>query len=238
MASGWHVGYCASRGAIPTPPRSPGINRSALRVQYHALMDQTTLALAQAIGLRVREKRQSRRWTLDQLAETAGISRRMVVNVEQGAANPSVGTLLRISDALGIALPALVEAPLVDPVKVIRQGDGTTLWSSQTGGRGVLVAGTEPPDVIELWDWTLAPADHYASEAHTAGTAELLQVQQGTITVEVAGQSVILDAGDAVTFPGDVAHSYANPGRQPARFSLAVFEPGVGSGLRQEASNA
>jgi transcriptional regulator with XRE-family HTH domain len=125
-------------------------------VQYHALVDQTTLA--QAIGLRVREKRQSLRWTLDQLAETAGISRRMVVNVEQGAANPSVGTLLRISDALGIGLPALVETPQVDPVKVIRHGHGTTLWSSQAGGRGVLVAGTEPPDVTELWDWTLAPA--------------------------------------------------------------------------------
>jgi transcriptional regulator with XRE-family HTH domain len=207
-------------------------------VQYHALMHQPTLALAQAIGLRVRQKRQSRRWTLDQLAETAGISRRMVVNVEQGAANPSVGTLLRISDALGIGLPALVEAPQVDHVRLIRRGDGSTLWSSQAGGRGVLVAGTEPPDVVELWDWTLAPADHYVSDAHTAGTKELLQVQQGTITVEIADQSVILDPGDAVTFPGDVAHSYANAGGQPARFSLAVFEPGVGSGLRPEASNA
>jgi mannose-6-phosphate isomerase-like protein (cupin superfamily) len=201
-------------------------------------MNETTTALAQAIGLRVRHERQSRRWTLDRLAETAGVSRRMVVNVEQGTANPSVGTLLRISDALGIGLPALVEPPQFKPVKVIRHGGGSTLWSSQAGGCGVLVAGTEPPDVIELWDWTLAPDDHYVSEAHTAGTKELMQVQQGTITVEVADESVILDAGDAVTFPGDVAHSYANGGGQPARFSLAVFEPGVGSGLRPEAANA
>jgi transcriptional regulator with XRE-family HTH domain len=207
-------------------------------VHYHALMDQATFTLAKAIGVRVRQNRQSRRWTLDRLAETAGVSRRMLVNVEQGVANPSVGTLLRISDALGIGLPALVEPPQFKPVKVVRHGDGATLWSSQTGGHGVLVAGTEPPDVIELWDWTLAPADLYVSDAHTTGTKELLQVQQGTITIEVAGESVILDAGDAVTFPGDVAHSYANPRRQPARFSLAVFEPGVGSGLRPEASNA
>ena len=201
-------------------------------------MDTTATALAQAIGHRVRQERQSRRWTLDRLAETAGVSRRMVVNVEQGAANPSVGTLLRISDALGIGLPALVEPPHLSPVKVIRHGDGSTLWSSQTGGRGVLVAGAEAPDVIELWDWTLAPDDHYVSEAHTAGTKELMQIQQGTITVQVADQSIILDTGDAVTFPGDVAHSYANPGGQPARFSLAVFEPGVGPGLRPEAADA
>jgi transcriptional regulator with XRE-family HTH domain len=30
----------------------------------------------------------------------------MAINVEQGSANPSVGTLLKISDALGVGLPA------------------------------------------------------------------------------------------------------------------------------------
>jgi quercetin dioxygenase-like cupin family protein len=201
-------------------------------------MDEGTAALASAIGVRVRQERQSRRWTLDQLAEAAGVSRRMVVNVEQGAANPSVGTLLRISDALGVGLPALVERPQAKPVKVTRHGDGAVLWSSQAGGRGVLVAGTDPPDVVELWDWTLGPGDQHVSEAHTPGTKELVQVQQGTVTVEVADQPVTLDAGDAVAFPGDVAHSYANPGTQPARFSLAVFEPGVGPGSRSEATDA
>jgi transcriptional regulator with XRE-family HTH domain len=197
-------------------------------------MDDSTASLALAIGVRVKQERQARGWTLDRLAEAAGVSRRMVINVEQGAANPSVGTLLRISDALGVGLPALVELPRPKPVKVTRRGDGAALWSSEAGGRGVLVAGTEPPDVLELWDWTLARGDQHVSEAHTPGTMELLQVQEGAITVEVADQSVILQAGDALAFPGDVAHSYANPGTQPARFSLAVFEPGVGSGSQSE----
>ncbi|HEY2129942.1 MAG TPA: XRE family transcriptional regulator [Streptosporangiaceae bacterium] len=201
-------------------------------------MDESAAALALAIGARVRQQRQSRRWTLDQLAEAAGVSRRMVINVEQGAANPSVGTLLRISDALGVGLPALVEPPRSKPVRVTRQGDGAVLWSSESGGRGVLVAGTEPPDVAELWDWTLGPGDQHGSEAHTPGTEELIQVQQGTIRVEVAGQPVTLEAGDAVAFPGDVAHSYANPRNEPARFSLAVLEPGMGPGSRSEADDA
>ena len=207
-------------------------------MQYDALMDDSTAALALAIGVRVRQQRQSRGWTLDQLAETARVSRRMVVNVEQGAVNPSVGTLLRISDALGVGLPALVELPAPKPVKVTRRGDGAVLWSGESGGRGVLVAGTAPPDVAELWDWTLGPGDQHSSEAHTPGTKELVQVQQGTVMVEVAGEPVALQAGDAVTFPGDVAHGYANPGPQPARFSLAVFEPGVGSGSHTEVAGA
>jgi len=199
-------------------------------------MDDSTSALASAIGVRVRQERQTRQWTLDRLAEAAGVSRRMVVNVEQGAANPSVGTLLRISDALGVGLPALVEPPEPRRVMVTRRGEGAALWTSDAGGRGVLVAGTEPPDVLELWDWTLAPGDHHPSEAHTTGTQELLQVQEGALTLEVADQSVTLETGDAVAFPGDLAHSYANPGPRPARFSLAVFEPGVGP--RAEVSDA
>ncbi|WP_432974691.1 helix-turn-helix domain-containing protein [Dactylosporangium sp. CA-233914] len=201
-------------------------------------MDPGTAALASAIGLRVKQERQSRRWTLDQLAEVAGVSRRMLINVEQGAANPSVGTLLRISDALGVGLPALVEPPKPKRIKVTRHGEGAALWAGRHGGRGVLVAGTEPPDVVELWDWTLQPGDRYTSEAHVAGTKELLQVQEGTITVEVADESFTMNAGDALTFPGDSAHAYANAGPRPARFSLAVLEPGVGSVTRPEATDA
>ena len=201
-------------------------------------MDESAANLASVIGVRVRHERRSRGWTLDQLAEAAGVSRRMVVSVEQGAVNPSVGTLLRLSDALGVGLPALVEPPEPKSVKVTRCGEGAALWSGESGGRGVLVAGTTPPDVVELWDWTLRPGDRHVSEAHAAGTKELVHVQEGSITVEVADQSVTLDAGDAVAFPGDVAHSYANPGTQPARFSLAVFEPGVGPGSpRSEGSH-
>ncbi|MHC5557757.1 helix-turn-helix domain-containing protein [Kocuria sp. U4B] len=201
-------------------------------------MDESTTTLAAAIGARVKQERQSRHWTLDRLAEAAGVSRRMVVNVEQGATNPSVGTLLRISDALGVGLPALVEPPQPKPVKVTRRGEGAALWSSDSGGRGILVAGTEPPDVVELWDWTLGPGDRHGSEAHTPGTKELLQVQQGTITVQVAEQSIVLEAGDAVSFPGDVVHAYANPGTGTARFSLTVYEPGVGSGHHPEVPGA
>lgn len=201
-------------------------------------MDEATAGLAAAIGVRVRGERRSRGWTLDQLAEAAGVSRRSAINVEQGVANPSVGTLLRLSDALGVGLPGLVEPPRTTSVKVTRHGEGTVLWSSEAGGCGRLVAGSGPPDVLELWDWLLGPGDLHTSEAHTPRTTELIQVQEGTVIVQVADRSVSLVVGDAVSLPGDVAHSYTNPGTGAARFSLAVFEPGVGTTLRTGSSNA
>ena len=93
----------------------------------------------------------------------------------------------------------------------------------------MLVAGTKPPNVVELWDWTLCPGDQHKSEAHTPGTKELLQVHRARSRSESQTRSVTLEAGDAIAFPGDVAHSYANVETQPARFSLTVFEPGVGA---------
>lgn len=198
-------------------------------------MDLATQTLALAIGARVKHERQSRQWTLDQLAEAAGVSRRMLVSVEQGAVNPSVGTLLRLSAALGVGLPALVEPPEPRPVKLTRDGEGAVLWSGTSGGRGVLVAATAPPDVVELWHWTLEPGERHASEAHSEGTKELLQVLEGALTVDVDGEPFVLGAGDALSFRGDVSHSYANSGAVPVRFSLAVYEPGISAGRPTEA---
>ena len=83
-----------------------------------------TDSIARAIGGRVRQGRGSRGWTLDQLAERSGVSRRMLVSIEQGSANPSITTLLRISDALGqlVQGPAPAAASLPDPA-ADRPGD-------------------------------------------------------------------------------------------------------------------
>jgi transcriptional regulator with XRE-family HTH domain len=140
-------------------------------------------SVARAIGGRVRQGRNSRGWTLDQLAERSGVSRRMLVSIEQGSANPSIATLLLISDALGIGLPALVDMDRPPGLRVTRAGSAPVLWRGKLGGQAVLVAGTEPPDVTELWDWTLGLGESHSSEAHAAGTRELLLVLAGKVEV-------------------------------------------------------
>ena len=188
-------------------------------------------SIAQAIGGRVRQGRASRGWTLDQLAERSGVSRRMLVSIEQGSANPSIATLLRISDALGIGLPALVDMDRSPGLRVTRAGNAPVLWRGKAGGRAVLVAGTEPPDVTELWDWTLGPGESHASEAHAAGTRELLLILDGRLELRVGQHAEVLATGDSASFAGDLAHEYVNAGSaQVARFALTVFEPTVGGG--------
>ena len=103
-------------------------------------MDDSTSALAVAIGDRVRRERQSRRWTLDQLAEAAAVSRRMVVNVEQGYGD--ILMFVRFVSRIGkpgdtVALrcrPALVrllrEFPGVDRVIDTESGDTVAAHAS------------------------------------------------------------------------------------------------------------
>jgi len=95
----------------------------------------------------------------------------------------------------------------------------------------VLVGGTEPPDVTELWDWTLGPGESHSSEAHAAGTRELLLVLDGQLELRVGQHAEVLSTGDSATFAGDLPHGYVNPSSaQVARFALTVFEPAVGRG--------
>lgn len=185
-------------------------------------------AVARSIGTRVRAGRQDHGWTLDQLAHRSGVSRRMLVNVEQGTANPSIATLLRLSRALGIGLPDLVDAagPTSDPATVHRADELRPVWTSGAGGSAVLVAGTAGPDVTELWDWRLGPGDEHRSEAHRPGTEELVHVLSGVLRLRVGDTEHRLSAGDAARFDGGLPHAYLNASAsRPARFALAVHEP-------------
>jgi transcriptional regulator with XRE-family HTH domain len=190
--------------------------------------------LGRLIGSRVRQHRTGRGWTLDDLARRSGVSKRMLSSIEQGSANPSIATLLRISDALGAGLPGLVDAERPAVVRVTRAGQASVLWQGPHGGQAALVAGTEPPEVVELWDWSLGPGDSHHTEPHAAGTRELILVLDGHVQLQVGSEVHVLRPGDSAAFHGDVPHGYASPAEsegagQGARFALTVFEPHVGS---------
>jgi transcriptional regulator with XRE-family HTH domain len=199
--------------------------------------DGSGVPIGAVIGGRVRQRRAERAWTLDELAARSGVSKRMLINIEQGSANPSIATLLRISDALGVGLPALVDAGRSPRMQVTRGGSAPVLWTGPSGGTAALVAGTGPPDIAELWDWRLAPGEVHESEPHTSGTRKLLLVLEGTIELKAGQDTQRLAAGDSASFRSDVADSYGNPASPgphapTARFAVAVFEPQVGPGVK------
>jgi transcriptional regulator with XRE-family HTH domain len=182
--------------------------------------------LAAAIGRNVRRLRRRRELTLDVLAERAGVSKGTVIGVEQARANPSIATLCGIADALGVGVVTLID-PGEDPqVKVKRGPDTPALWTSDAGSRALFLMGTDPPDVVELWDWHLAPGDSFDGGAHPEGTVEVLFVLDGVLAVRVGDERHEITAGDTILFDAVLAHTYGNPSDHPNRFVMSVVQPG------------
>jgi transcriptional regulator with XRE-family HTH domain len=173
------------------------------------------------IASRVRADRARHRWTLDEFAARSGISRRLLVQIEQGEANPSLATLLKLAAALGITLTELVaQEPEPAPVGVVPAGDELTLWSTTAGSSARLLVSHGP---LELWSWVLAGGDRRSSEPHRPGSLELLKVHAGIVDLEVGDRRV--EVRDGAWFDATFPHVYANPGTSPAAFTLVVLEP-------------
>jgi transcriptional regulator with XRE-family HTH domain len=180
-------------------------------------------SVAAELAARVRAARTQRRWTLDDLAARSTVSRRLLVQIEHGDANPSLATLLKLAAALGITLTELVaDEPEPAPVVVVEGRDAMTLWSTPTGSAARLLVSHR---AIELWSWTLAPGDRRDSEPHRPGSVELIAAETGAVALGVGQHRVEVPAGDSAWFDATLPHSYANPGTTTATFTLVVFEP-------------
>ncbi len=181
--------------------------------------------LAADLGRNVRRLRLRRNMTLEALAERASVAKGTVIAVEQARANPNIATLCRLADALGVGVDSLIEASGGPRVRVKRADATPALWSSDEGGRGLFLMGTDPPDVVELWDWSLSAGEHFDGAPHPVGSFEMLSVLEGKLVVTAGEEEHLLEEGDTIHFESDVAHRYANPTKKANRFVMAVYEP-------------
>jgi transcriptional regulator with XRE-family HTH domain len=169
--------------------------------------------------------RAERGWSLDQLALRSGVSKGVLVALEQSRSNPNLATLARIADAFGVPVTRMVAIPDEPVVRVSSPGDERVLWTGEAGGTGTIIAATEPPWAAELWRWSLSPGEGFGGDAHAPATRELIWVESGTVTLTVAGRGYQVGPGQSARFPGGLPHSYANDGDGPARMTMIVVVP-------------
>ena len=184
--------------------------------------------VALAIARNTRTLRTERQWSLDQLASRSGVSKGMLVQIEQSRTNPSIATLCRVADAFGVTLAQLVELSDGATVRVVDPADVVRLWTGADGSGGDLLVGTDRVEHIELWRWQLAPGDAHDSEGHVEGTRELIAVISGTLSLDVGEETHPVRAGGAVLFDADRPHRYRNEHRRPVDMVLVVVQPSTG----------
>jgi transcriptional regulator with XRE-family HTH domain len=180
--------------------------------------------VGEAVARTVRALRTAHGWSLDQLAARAGLSKGVLVALEQARGNPNLGTLIRVSDTLGVPLTRLVQVEEEPPIQLFPTARHVVLWTGPAGGTGTLLAGSDPRPSVELWRWELRPGERRDSESHTTGTREIISVDSGLLSLYVGDDRTQVPAGDAAVFHGDRPHAYANETTEDVRFILAVMD--------------
>lgn len=181
--------------------------------------------LTQTLARNLKRWRNDRGYTLDALAARAGVSRGMLIQIEQARTNPSVGTVVKIGDALGISLTTLLDAAREPLVKLVPPARAVRLWSTDAGSSSTLLAGAEAPGPLELWHWRLMPGEGSSSAPHPQGTTELLHVTAGELTLTADGEDYRLPAGTSASFESHVPHGYRNDGTEAVEMTMAVAVP-------------
>ncbi|MDE1181565.1 XRE family transcriptional regulator [Paraburkholderia sp.] len=171
--------------------------------------------MLQHVSHNVRRLRHAAGFSQSVLAERSGVSRRMLVAIEAGEKNVSLGTLDRVAEALDVVFSDLIRAPdNRDPGRI-----NEVAWAgTRAGSKAVLLASAPARREVELWEWCLAPGERYDSTCDAEGFSEQLFVYSGCLTLDVDGASRQIAAGEFFMFASHRAHGYRNEGEVAVRF--------------------
>src|SRR5258707_13137670 len=98
-----------------------------------------------AVARTLQAVRGDRGWWLDQLAARSGVSKGVLVALEQGRSNPNLATLARIGDAFGVPVTLLVDVGGEPTVRISSPDASRMLWRGPNGGTGAIMGATDPP---------------------------------------------------------------------------------------------
>jgi DNA-binding XRE family transcriptional regulator len=176
------------------------------------------------MSTRIRSRRRDRGLSLDRLAALSDVSKGVLVQIEKGAANPSIATLCKLAAALGASVADLVQVAAAQPAEDLPAGAPRRLWRGPRGGSATLLVGSAGPDMIELWSWELRPGERYEGVAHPEGTQELLHVEQGSLALSLGDVRYLIAAGGSAIAHTDRPHAYAAEGQKAVHFTMVVAE--------------
>src|SRR6266702_5440758 len=177
---------------------------------------ETTANTLAAIGVRIRELRQARGLTLQELADVSGVSTSMLSLVERGRASPSIGSLIVIASALGVAMSDLLVNGTESAEKiVVRASEARTVETAQHVVRRLLREDRTRGVSVAVNEYV----PHTGSTEHpiTHDGFEYGFVLQGVLTVEVDGTKHVLRQGELIAYSSRRKHKTRNHGKTNVR---------------------
>ena len=176
------------------------------------------------IGSGIRTERQRLGWTIAELAERVGLTPGAIGMVERGESDPSLSSLRRISEALGLPMFRF----LLDDLdrEIVVRGDARVRMAMPTEDIEYELVSSNVSGNLEVLSVVLGPGavTREAAAPHTAD--ECTVVLRGQVTADIAGTQFELGPGDSVTINGGLPHRFLNLGDAEVELLMAL-SPGT-----------
>jgi quercetin dioxygenase-like cupin family protein/ribosome-binding protein aMBF1 (putative translation factor) len=182
-----------------------------------------------SLGERIREAREMRELTLEDLSSRSGIPVARLQRVESNRAIPPLGELIRLGKALEMEMGYFISAGVDRSMCVVRAGSRLKVArrsqkvSEQYGYIYESLAPEKAHRLMEPFLVTLAPTEFAKPSVHDG--QEFLFVLEGKIRVKVDEEAEILGPGDAIYYDSSHPHLVKCYGKGPAKI-LAVIHTG------------
>lgn len=201
-------------------------SRASISETARAAREREADALAD-LGRRVRALRRRRALTLQALAEESGVSTGMLSQMERGVSAPSVRKLQRVAEALEVPIGWFFSDAAASsgaPPWVLRRPDRRRLTLASNGVTKEMLS---PPGegAIQLLHVVIEPGGSSGASPYSHAGEDAGVVLEGSVRLEVAGESCVLDSGDAFRFESGLPHRFENPGQVRAVVLWAVSPP-------------
>jgi transcriptional regulator with XRE-family HTH domain len=172
------------------------------------------------LGARIKALRTERALQQRQLAEKAELTPSMVSQIESGRLTPSLNTLRRLADALGVTIGTLFDGQPAGSIVVSRSKDRPVVsFDGSTEQWAVLGAGLFHGKIRAVVS-TLAPKSRGVTTDKVViqpGQMKLFYVLEGRVALHYNGDREVLDEGDSALLDGGSPHGWENIGTRKAR---------------------
>lgn len=188
--------------------------------------------VALGVGRAIRDARHRAAISMRSLAARCGVSQPFLSEVERGISMPSIATLYKVAEALGVAPSSLLPTGGGDDVHVVRAHEGRRVRSSERPDSAVgRVVFTDETRGLEVYEYVAGPEDDLDVWFRHDGD-KVLHVVSGRLQVDFdqpGRPAAVLGPGDTVIHAGSIPHRWTVDGDEPVHLLLVVARQRAGS---------
>jgi transcriptional regulator with XRE-family HTH domain len=178
----------------------------------------------QGIGPRIRFLRQQRKMTLEQLSSASGLTKSFVSKVERGTSVPSISTAMKLAESFGLTVSQLLgQDHYAGAACVVRKNERRAFMrpGSSAGYNYEMLASSKQFKGMEPYIMK-PPLKFQDKRVFEHVGEEFMYVLSGSVEVELSGEAIRLNAGDALYFDSHFPHRSRSLGGKYAKVLVVV----------------